>query len=330
MPTLNSERTLRIALTSICRQSLPASEIEVLVADGGSTDATRPIAEAFGCTVLENPQVLPEYGKSIGLAHARGRFGVFLDSDEELTATDSLESKIRLLDTVSTVHSVITAGLSTPLGYGVVSDYVNRYGDPFSYFLHRLDGGDYMPDFRHRCNVVFEDQKAAVFAFDLVDVLPICDGGGHFFRLEHLRQMADVTDPRVVPRVFQMMAAEHRQIGIVKGDFVRHYSTSTFRGLMRKIHWRIVGNVHYAHTEMTGQAASNKAQTRAQIYQKYAFIPYSFTLLSPLVDALHLMIRHRNPGYALHFPLTVLTAFDIACQVMLRIAGVRPKWGSYS
>lgn len=330
MPTLNSEKTIHIALASIHRQSLPISTIEVLIVDAGSTDRTRHIAKEFGCTILENPQILPEYGKSIGLIYARGRFGVFLDSDEELIATDSLESKICLLESITTVHSVITAGLSTPQGYGIISDYANRYGDPFSYFMHRLNGGDYLPDFRKRCRIIYEDSKKIVFNFNPTDMLPICDGGGHFFRLEYLRQITNVVDPCVVPRIFQLMASNHRQIGLIKGDFVRHYSTSTFWGLIRKIHWRVVGNVHYSHTGMPGQAAREKGESYKKIFRKYIFIPYSIILIGPLIETICLIIRHHHPGYILHFPLSIITTYDIILQLGLRLVQVQPKWKIYS
>jgi len=44
MPTLNAARTIERALQSIRSQTIPKDQLEILVIDGGSTDATREIA----------------------------------------------------------------------------------------------------------------------------------------------------------------------------------------------------------------------------------------------------------------------------------------------
>lgn len=331
IPTLNSERTLPFTLESIKKQTLPGSLIEIIVVDGGSVDATCEVAKKYGCVILENPMVLPEYAKSVGLAAAKGKFGVFLDSDEEIVLADSFSSKINLLNNVPTVHSVITAGLKTPLGFGVVSDYINRYGDPFSYFIYRIDSGDFLGCFLKRQNVVFEKNGAYVFEFSQADRLPICDGGGHFFRLEYLRSLEDVSSPDVVPRVFQIMALQFRRIGVVRSDFTMHYATSNFIGFLRKVHWRVVGNVHYSHTNMAGQSARDKLSgSLSHRLKKYLFIPYALTFAGPLAHAILLSFRHGHAGYLLHFPATVYTALDIVFQMARRLIGSRPKWGIYS
>ena len=92
MPTYNSERTIEIALRSVAQQTY-RDRTEVLVVDGGSTDRTKQIAERYGCRVIENLRVQPEYAKLIGLSHAAGRYAVFLDSDEALADERSLERK---------------------------------------------------------------------------------------------------------------------------------------------------------------------------------------------------------------------------------------------
>jgi len=55
MPTLNSEKTIRLSLESTRKQSYDQNLIEILVIDGGSTDKTREIAREYNCRILENP-----------------------------------------------------------------------------------------------------------------------------------------------------------------------------------------------------------------------------------------------------------------------------------
>lgn len=90
IPTLNAERYLGGCLDSIRRQSYDPGRIEIVVADGGSTDATREIAGSFGARVVNNPSRTAETGKVIGARAATNELLVFVDSDNELTTSDWL------------------------------------------------------------------------------------------------------------------------------------------------------------------------------------------------------------------------------------------------
>jgi glycosyltransferase involved in cell wall biosynthesis len=50
-PTLNSARFLRACAASVQMQEVPGVEVQHVVADGGSSDGTRELAEELGCTL---------------------------------------------------------------------------------------------------------------------------------------------------------------------------------------------------------------------------------------------------------------------------------------
>lgn len=81
IPTYNEEEYLPVLLDSIKEQSF--TDYEVIVADAGSTDKTREIAESYGCTVVEGG--LPGVGRNNGAKVAKGEYLLFLDSDLKLT-----------------------------------------------------------------------------------------------------------------------------------------------------------------------------------------------------------------------------------------------------
>ncbi len=91
IPTKNEERYLPRLLASIKRQSF--SDYEIIVADNGSSDSTRAVAESFGCKVTGGG--LPGEGRNRGAAAARGDVVLFLDADTELVDADFLESALR-------------------------------------------------------------------------------------------------------------------------------------------------------------------------------------------------------------------------------------------
>lgn len=84
IPTLNAERVLEGCLESIASQNYPKSKIEVIVADGGSTDKTLGIAEKYGAKIYKNPLKTGEAGKAVALRRAQGDLVASIDSDNIL------------------------------------------------------------------------------------------------------------------------------------------------------------------------------------------------------------------------------------------------------
>lgn len=89
-PTLNSARTLELYFSAIRAQRYPQDAIEIVIADGGSTDNTVEIARAHGAKVVPNPLKTGEAGKAVALAHATGDFVALIDSDNILVGEDWL------------------------------------------------------------------------------------------------------------------------------------------------------------------------------------------------------------------------------------------------
>ncbi|MBI4123008.1 MAG: glycosyltransferase [Parcubacteria group bacterium] len=77
IPTLNEELYLPKALRSIKKQKF--KDLEVIVADADSKDATVEIARAFGCRVVKGG--MPGKGRNEGAKVAKGEILIFLDAD---------------------------------------------------------------------------------------------------------------------------------------------------------------------------------------------------------------------------------------------------------
>ncbi|MGD2147376.1 MAG: glycosyltransferase family 2 protein [Anaerolineae bacterium] len=77
IPALNEEASIGSVLATIPRNTVS----EVVVVDGGSTDATVAIAQATGARVIREPR--PGYGRACaaGVTAARGDIVLFLDAD---------------------------------------------------------------------------------------------------------------------------------------------------------------------------------------------------------------------------------------------------------
>jgi GT2 family glycosyltransferase len=100
---LDEARDIGRLLDELRRQAPPAGGFEVLVADGGSTDATRAIVTERargwpGLRLLENPRRLSSAGRNVGARAARGQYVLFLDGHCALPRADYLTRTVELFE----------------------------------------------------------------------------------------------------------------------------------------------------------------------------------------------------------------------------------------
>ncbi len=84
MPCLNEERFIEVCLETVRLQDYPGDRYEILVADGGSTDATRAIIGRLSAAdprirLVENPERIQAPGMNLMIKAARGEIIVRMD-----------------------------------------------------------------------------------------------------------------------------------------------------------------------------------------------------------------------------------------------------------
>ncbi|MBI4786955.1 MAG: glycosyltransferase [Chloroflexi bacterium] len=81
IPAYNAERVLGACLDALLAQTAPRDSYEIIVADDGSTDGTRRVAESRGVRVVTQPNRGPGAARNLGARRARGDILLFLDAD---------------------------------------------------------------------------------------------------------------------------------------------------------------------------------------------------------------------------------------------------------
>ena len=105
MPTRNSEAYLRTALESILAQTY--APLEIIIADGNSTDQTAAIAQAYpNALFMQQEGIGIGGGFNTGVRHSKGDFVAFLSSDDYWTP-DKLEKQMAFLDANPQLKMVI-------------------------------------------------------------------------------------------------------------------------------------------------------------------------------------------------------------------------------
>ncbi|HTX78492.1 MAG TPA: glycosyltransferase [Longilinea sp.] len=173
VPCYNEEKTIRLLLDALWAQSYSRGEMEVIIADGMSTDGTRKVIAAFQqkfpdlkMRVVDNPKRNIPSGLNVALAAAEGEYVIRLDAhsipDKEYVARSVNDLEAGLGDNVGGVWDIqpggngwaarsIAAAATSPVGTGNASyRYATKAGIvdtvPFGAFrrtyLNQIDGWD--------------------------------------------------------------------------------------------------------------------------------------------------------------------------------------------
>jgi succinoglycan biosynthesis protein ExoA len=103
LPVLNEAADIGDVLDALLSQSPVPGGFEVVVADGGSTDATREIVRQrqggeVSLRLFDNPRRLSSAGRNVGATAARGEFILFLDGHCEVPREDYLRRVVEIFE----------------------------------------------------------------------------------------------------------------------------------------------------------------------------------------------------------------------------------------
>lgn len=335
MATFNSETTIKKSLDSIKKQNYPKKKIEILVVDGGSTDSTKSIARDYHCKIINNPQREPVPAKYLGFIKAKGDYIIFLDSDEVLENKNSLEIKVNIFLKNTQIKAVIPSGYKKPSGYPSINYYINEFGDPFSFFIYHLskDSDFLIKTLNKRYKKILSDKESTIFNFYQIKPQPI-------FELIAMGSMVDAKylktnfptlkkDPSLIPHLFYLLYSKPGQFAVAKNDAVIHYSADTLRKYLKKISSRVKNNIYQTTMGAGGFLGRNQFQPFWFQLKKYLFIPYSLTLVFPILDAFYLSVTRKNPIYLLHPFFCIYTSYLIIYYQILKSLGLKPQMKGY-
>jgi len=146
MATLNSGPVLEKCLASVRGQRYDQDKIEIIVADGGSTNGTIEIIKKYGGKVIPENTGSPEAAKAIALKHAKNDIILQIDDDNILPDKNWLAYMVSFFDK----EPEITGCYPWRYTYRKKDKILNRYfslfgvNDPVALFLGRADRQSYL------------------------------------------------------------------------------------------------------------------------------------------------------------------------------------------
>lgn len=333
--TYNSDKTLGVTLDSIGNQNYDQEKIEVLIIDGGSSDKTLEIAKAYKCKVISNPQTDLIYAKHLGYLHAKGKYLIYLDSDESFENTNSIKKKVDCLINNKAVKAVFLSGYATAKNSHPINYYINDFGDPFSFFIYRefKGKGTLVKEWSKKYRLIAEEKNYVILDFTREVNLPLIElwAGGCMFDLEYCKKRFPEVrkSPDLIAHLFYLINTQGGFLGITKDDNTVHRSAQSISKYLKKIESRVKNNVFKTDMGKGGFRGREHFQRNGFNYKQYLFLPYALSLVAPLIDGVFMAVKRRHLIYLLHPVLALYTVIIIIFFSSCRLMGVNIKSGSY-
>lgn len=316
-PVFNSMRTIGEYMEAILMQDYPHGAIEIVFADGGSTDGTLETIEKYKSlsdieiSVFDNPLRTGEAGKAVGVKKAANDVVCLLDSDNIIPDTRWITRLIKPFD-----DEIIVASQAIEYTYRREDGIINRYcaligmTDPLCIFV-----GNY----EHHClitNKWTEIQREEIDCGDYLSVrftagmIPAIGTNGFFVRRDKLLDNFEGEYLFDIDVMHDMLSRHPRmRVAIVKTSIV-HLFCQDIKGFARKQNRRVM-DYHYFRT------TRNRTYPWSKMFKGniVLFVLCTVTVVPLLVQAIFGFCRKPDlPAWAFHI---------VACWVTLWVYG----WG---
>ncbi len=323
IPTLNEEENLPRCLAAIYSQQYPKDRVEVIVADGGSTDRTKAIARSFHAKVIANPDVLHEQGKSRAANIAKGDILFFADADNVLAHTQWITLMTKPWRDNKNIIGFLPQTLGAPNSNGLDRYLGNLFTDPFTWFVYgfRANPKDYYRVF----DIIIATKGYKVFDFSKGDYPLFGLSQGVGTRSSFHRAMHAYADDLLSGI---QLIREQGLVAYVPDAGVYHYHVSGIINFIKKYRWRVRNNLKQ---QIKGMGIVNRIHyfSLQRKLRMYLFVPYGISIIFPCIDAVRLSVAHKDAVMFWHVPASFLLSVIIVMETLQHVTHRGIKLGTY-
>jgi glycosyltransferase involved in cell wall biosynthesis len=305
-PTYNSAKTLADCLESIKNQDY-RGDIEIIIADGGSTDSTLEIARKYTDNIYPNPLKTGEAGKAAGVKHATNEIIALIDSDNILPSRDWLS---RMTEPFQDREIAGTEPLYYT--YRKEDGYITRYcamlgmNDPLCLFLGNYDRMCMVTGKWTEMPVIQED-KGNYLKIELDDKkLPTIGANGFLVRRDALMGCSIGDYLFDIDIVYELITQRKNKFAKVKVGIVHLFSGDVFT-FIKKQRRRIKDYAYYKEQKLRKYPWGSLGKMKL-----LKFIVYTIIILPLVSQLLRGYWQKQDRAWWFHIP---------ACWITLNVYG---------
>ncbi|OGH41323.1 MAG: hypothetical protein A3H79_03260 [Candidatus Levybacteria bacterium RIFCSPLOWO2_02_FULL_36_8b] len=313
--TYNSEKTIKECLKSVRSQDYPQVKIDILLADGGSTDNTLRIARKFNVNIVPVPPELQnaEYNKGIAVRKATGELLLMIDHDNVLPHDSWLINMVRPLLVEKDVVGVETLRYKyNPKGYLLDRYFALFGGDPFSFYLGKLDRLAYLYAEYNLLGSAIDRGSYYIVNFK-PNKIPTLGANGFLIRKNILMKHALVDENHFfhIDVNVDLIKKGFNTYAFIKDDILH---LTGYKNLSSFLYRRKLFMEQYYTKNMNRRYSVFMSSDKLRLL---IFIIYSITFIKPTLDALRGYTKIRDFAWFLH-PLLCFTLFSIYSFVVIK------------
>lgn len=291
-PTLNAEKYLNLCLNSLKKQT-GLKNIEILIADGGSSDNTLEICKKYKTKVFQNKLKTSESGKMLCLKEASYDFIAFIDSDNILKDNFFFSKALDIFNRYN-VDAVEPIGFEFLKNDSDINKYCSLMGlnDPFEFYMKRFDKMNVIiNDFTFsNYTQIFDDIDMKIVKFTKPSLLPSFGANGFIIKKNDLHGVLSINkemfyfDTDIPIKIYNKKKSFI--IGKLKSNLIHYYCRSD-KEFIKKQDRRIKDFLYY-----------NKARSREKINIKktelLSILIKSITVIPIIIDSIKLKNRSKD------------------------------------
>lgn len=300
-PTLNNHKDLRNFLTSIKKQNFPKSQLEVIIADGGSTDDTLLIAKEFGVKILHNKDKFADAGVNLGMKHAVGEIYMVLAADNIYKSSNALQKIVDVFKDPNIVGAFPRhAYMKTDTIY---TKYINTFTDPANHFVY---GYACNPrTFERVYTVLKKTQDYTIYDYTSSKIIPlIAFAQGFTVRSSFKRNKVNSFDD--IAPVMEIIKSR-KKIAYMHSVDLYHHTVSGFYNFVNKQAWK---TRNYLYKKNFGISHRIKLLSEQQTKRIYYWPYYSLTIIPPFLFALYHLVKDREKMWILHPFMCIISGYS--------------------
>lgn len=311
-PTLNAGKVLETELESIRLQDYPQDKIEIIIADGGSTDSTLEIAKKYNAKVFPNPLKTGEAGKAVAVKKAKGKYIALIDSDNILPDNSWLKEMIEPMEK----DSDIAGSEPWAFTYRKQSGFIERYcaligaNDPIVLWYKNYDRLNIVSGKWTESDVIQKNHEGWVeVTLKKGFSVPTIGANGTIFRSNFL-QNANIGDYLFD---IDILLSEVKRLGEVKfakvkTSIIHTYCEANIKKFARKQKRRVLDYYFYKSLGLRNTEWESKSS-------KYAILKFAIEtiLILPTVSyAIRGILKKPDTAWSFHPIACLITLYQYA------------------